>query len=424
MLVNTSSQIKPPGGRGNCRPQVTSADIEGLKFFKKLRPLLQELHDAGCQRDRAGNRTLHMDEYVMLVLLYLFNPTLTSLRGIQQASTLKKVQKKLGCARASLGSLSESVRVFDPELLRGVISELGDQLKPMAKDKRLGDIESTLRLVDGSLLQGLPHLMKAAFGEDGARKSGGKWRLHTQFRLDHHVPAKVEVRPNLGGGHDEKDVLQDSLDAGMTYVLDRNYAKFELFNAIVEAKSSYVCRIRDNSTYRVIEDRKLSDEAVAANVLEDTVVELGLGTARSKRPAHPVRVVCVKIPENAKRKDAGSRGGHGSDGILRVATNLLELPAETVALIYRYRWTIEIFFRFFKHVLGCRHLLSQKQDGIQLQAYAAVIACMLITLWTGRKPTLRTYEMVCHYFSGLADWDELMSHIEKLPKQDGLNSVI
>ena len=90
------------------------------------------------------------------------------------------------------------------------------------------------------------------------------------------------------------------------------------------------------------------------------------------------------------------------------------MPAEIIALIYLYRWTIEIFFRFFKHVLGCRHLLSHSQRGIEIQTYCAIIACLLISLWTGRKPTLRTYEMVCHYFTGLASADELLAHIHKL----------
>ena len=58
-----------------------------------------------------------MGQYCMLILLYMFNPVVTSLRGLQQASELKKVQKKRGYARASLGSLSESVAVFDSERL-------------------------------------------------------------------------------------------------------------------------------------------------------------------------------------------------------------------------------------------------------------------------------------------------------------------
>ena len=73
-----------------------------------------------------------------------------------------------------------------------------------------------------------------------------------------------------------------------------------------------------------------------------------------------------------------------------------------------------IFFRFFKHILGCRHLLSQDPVGIEIQTYMAIIACMLISLQTGRKPTLRTYEMICHYFTGLADEEELLAHIAKL----------
>ena len=80
--------------------------------------------------------------------------------------------------------------------------------------------------------------------------------------------------------------------------------------------------------------------------------------------------------------------------------------------------TIEIFFRFFKHILGCRRLLSRKQDGIEIQTYCAIIACMLISLWTGRKPTLRTYEMICFYFIGWASEDELMRHLDKLKRQD------
>ena len=107
-----------------------------------------------------------------------------------------------------------------------------------------------------------------------------------------------------------------------------------------------------------------------------------------------------------------------SDGILRIATKLLDVPADVIGLIFSYRWGVEIFFRFFKHILGCRHLLSHDQNGIEIQTYCAIIACMLIALWTGKKPTLRTYEMICFYFTGLADEDELMAHIEKLKSQD------
>lgn len=82
-------------------------------------------------------------------------------------------------------------------------------------------------------------------------------------------------------------------------------------------------------------------------------------------------------------------------------------------------WEIELFFRFFKHVLGCRHLLSHRKNGIELQVYLAIIVSMLIALWTGRKPTLRTIEMIRYYFIGWAEQDELEAHIAKLQSVEG-----
>ena len=103
---------------GKKRKDVREADVKGLKYFDKLAPLLARLHDVGCERDKAGNRKLHFDQYCMLVLLFLFNPVVRSLRAIEQASELRKVQCKLGCQRASLGSLSEATDVFQPERLK------------------------------------------------------------------------------------------------------------------------------------------------------------------------------------------------------------------------------------------------------------------------------------------------------------------
>jgi hypothetical protein len=86
------------------RSAIREEDIQGLKYFRKLWPLFERLHEVGCQRDKAGNRELFMDQYCSLVLLFLFNPCVRSLRALQQASELKNVQRKLGCSRSSLGA--------------------------------------------------------------------------------------------------------------------------------------------------------------------------------------------------------------------------------------------------------------------------------------------------------------------------------
>jgi hypothetical protein len=403
---------------GKRRTEVTARDVSGLKYFDKLAPLLARLHDDGCARDTAGNRELHYDQYCMLILLFLFNPIVTSLRALQQATELEKVQKRLGCSRTALGSFSEATTVFDPERLKEIIAELGAQLQPLGRDPRLRDVPGTLTAVDGTLLSALPKLMEASCLKADTGSGLIKWRLHTHFEVDRYVPARIDVTPDGGGEHDERSVLERTIQPDRTYVLDRGYAKFTLFNEIVSAESSYACRLRDNSVYDVIEQRPLTDADRSAGILSDEIVRFSNGKA-SSRPDHPIRLVCVATsPHTSRGKYRGGSSGPDSDGILRIATNLLTVPAEIIALIYQYRWTIEIFFRFFKQVLGCRHLLSHSEKGIEIQTYCAIIACMLISLWTGRKPTVRTYEMVCYYFCGLASEEELLAHLAKLKQRD------
>ena len=113
--------------------KIKESDLKGFKYFKVLSSLLERLHDTGCERDRAHNRTLHMDQYVSLLLLYMFNPICTSLRALQQASELNKVQKKLGAARASLGSLSEATQVFDSKLLKDILQELSGKMPNVSR---------------------------------------------------------------------------------------------------------------------------------------------------------------------------------------------------------------------------------------------------------------------------------------------------
>lgn len=403
---------------GKRRKKITAPDIQGLKYFDKLAPLLARLHDDGCARDKAGNRDLHFDQYCMLILLYFFNPVVTSLRGLQQASELANVQKKLGCSRAALGSLSEAATVFDPERLKEIIAELGTRLQPLGRDSRLRNVPGALTAVDGTLLSALPRMMEAACRKQATGSGLVKWRLHTHFEVDRHTPTRIEVTANDGGDNDERSVLERTLEADRTYVMDRGYAKFALFNRIVAIGSSYVCRLRDNSVFKVLEQRELTDADRALNVLSDQIVELGRSD-KAARPDHPIRLLEIQTtPHTSRGKYKGGSTGPSTDGILRIATNLLDVPAEVIALIYLYRWTIEIFFRFFKHILGCRHLLSHNKRGIEIQTYCAIIACMLIGLETGCKPTLRTYEMICHYLSGLASAEELTAHIAKLQAQD------
>lgn len=399
------------------KPKPTNKDIKGLKYFHQLLPLLERLHDVGTERDKAGNRTLFFDHYCAHLLLFFFNPIVDSLRGIQQASELSNVQKKLRCPRTSLGSLSEATLVFDPEPVKQIASELAGRLEPLSQDRHFPEVKHLLTAVDGTVVSTLSSIVSAAYlksPSDGSSKSA--YRLHTHFDIERGLPTRIDVTGGCNSGAaDEREVLKNALQPDHCYVMDRGYAKFALFNQIADAGSSYVCRVRDNSRYDVLEERPLSEAAQQAGVVSDAVVALGQDRDEANRPHHQMRLIVVKTTPHSRRGKTQSGGtGPASDGYLRIVTNLLEVPAEVIAFIYQKRWLIEIFFRFFKHILGCRHLLSTDRVGIEIQAYCAIIACLLIVLWTGKKPTKRSYEMVCFYFLGWATEEELLAHLDKL----------
>jgi hypothetical protein len=132
------------------REQLKEKDILCLNHLERAFDLIEPLHDVGCERDKAGNRELHFDEYCKLVLVYIWNPLIGSVHDLQQAVGLPKVAKALGIKRFSAGSFSESVRVFDPERLKPIISELAGELTPTAADPRLADLKHALTLVDGT----------------------------------------------------------------------------------------------------------------------------------------------------------------------------------------------------------------------------------------------------------------------------------
>jgi hypothetical protein len=327
------------------------------------------------------------------------------------------VQKKLGCSRASLGSLSEATQVFDPEPVKHIARDLAGQLQPLAQQRQFPEVKHLVTAVDGTVMRTLSRLVQAAYLKsptDGHSLSA--WRLHTHFDVERSLPVRIDVTG--AGNHGEaaeRAVLRKTLEADRCYVLDRGYAQFSLFNAIVTKGSSYVCRVRDNTVYDLVEQRPLTAAAQDVHITLDAVVGLGANRQPADRPQHPVRLVSIQTTPHHKRgKQGGGTAGPRSDGTLRLATNLLDVPAEVIAFIYQQRWLIEIFFRFLKHILGCRRLLSTDLVGIEIQAYCAIIACLLIALWTGKKPTKRTYEMICFYFLGWADEEELLAHLEKL----------
>jgi IS4 transposase len=366
--------------------------LQGFKYLDRVSPLLSRLHGCGCERDRAGNRDLHFDRYAALLLLYFFNPAVTSLRGLAAATGLDKVAAATGGGRVSLGSLSEAPAAFDPDLLRGVLREVTARslpAEPPADRAALRDLVA----VDGTLLHALPRMAWAVWQGPTHRAA----KVHVAFEVFRGTPADATV--TAGTGSERRQLRAELLRPGRVYVVDRGYESYGLLADIRAAGSSFVARLQADADHAVAQTRPVGAAAAAAGVVRDVVLaRLGQRGADRHAPG-TVRLVTV----------AGAAGA----GPVLLATDRLDWPAELVALAYRYRWSVELFFRWLKAILGCRHLLSQSSDGVALQVYAARIASVLLAQWTGRKPDKRTFEMFCHYFSGWATEAELQDYLQK-----------
>lgn len=393
------------------RKKKAPIDEKNLQGFKYLRDIIPLFHRFHLVKDH-HNRDLHYDQYLSFILLFYFNPVITSLRGIQEASHLKKVQKRIGVNATSLGSLSEAQGVFDAKLLAPLIPELARKAAPLEKDPKLKTLQQTLTAVDGSLLPALPKMLWALWLDD--KNTAAK--LHLEFDILKGVPTRGEI---THGNANEKTNLRNALSPNKLYVLDAGFNLYSLFQDIISANSSVVARLRDNAVWEVLEERPLTTDDITAGVTKDIVVNLG-SKNKQESLSSPVRVIEVfhkgdsSRPRPSRVSSKKTFRTTDSDYTFLLVTDRMDLPAETIALIYKYRWQIELFFRWFKCILGCRHLLAHSENGLTIQVYCALIASLLITLWTGCKPTKRTFEMLCFYFLGWADDEELANHIRKL----------
>ena len=175
----------------------------------------------------------------------------------------------------------------------------------------------------------------------------------------------------------------------------------------VDGGGDYVARINRNEGRAIGDPAELSEAASTPGVIADEWIEYG--ESKSERVHHPLRRVTLLPP--ADRPSAARQGRPRTDQTGRdelvLVTTLLDTPAEGVVALYEERWTVELFFRFLKHTLGCQKLLSTKTEGVQLQLYYALIAALLLALACGRSITKRQFEMVCLKLTGWADDGDL-----------------
>jgi hypothetical protein len=269
--------------------------LAGFRYLERFGHLFAHLRDCGVADDKAKNRDLFYDQYVCLILLYFFSPTLTSLRGLQAATASAKVQKATTCERTSLGSLSEAPAVFDPELLRPILADLARRAGPAVTGKEAEALRG-LTAVDGTFFRALPRMVWAVWSS-----TANAVKAHVHFAVLQAVPEDATVTV---GACSEVEQLEATLKPDRTYVLDRGYACYRLFASILGAGSSVIGRVKENTAFEVREER-----AVGGGAPRGCAARRGGPETRDGAPQGRV--------EGAS--DAAGVGGHGRGGRRRRA---------------------------------------------------------------------------------------------------------
>jgi hypothetical protein len=369
------------------KDRLREKDLSRWKLIADFQARLATAEEGAPQGTFADpRRRLQRQDYLSLLLFGLFNPVVDSMRGLCAATALGRVQREVCTHRVSLGSFSEAQAVVAPELLQKVFADLAAEPQPCTGDPRLAPYRDRLLAVDGTLWAALPRMAWAVWRWQHGRESALK--AHVKFNLLEEKPVGVTITP---AKRCERAAWRTQWQAGEFYVGDRYYGEdYALFGELRAAGCSYVLRLRQEAVFTVVEEFPLGPADRAASVTFDGLVRLG-----SRAQHEPVRLVRVQTEEGELLLVTSQPPG--------------ELAAELVGLIYSYRWRIELFFKWLKCILGCRHWLAESAQGVALQIYCALIAALLLMRYTGKRPGKRAMEMIRFYLAGTATLEELTS---------------
>jgi len=352
---------------------------------------LRERIEQACERRGLSGsfadckRRMELGDYLSLFLFGLINPAVRTMRGLCSASALERVQKEV-CARpVSLGSFSEAQAVVDFGLLEEVFGQLAQEV---GATKSSGEpaLDKRWLIVDSTLWEVLPRMHWALWRHQGCAQHAV--RLHLSLHVVDDKPLRATVSE---GRLCERRAWRGRWEAGDAYVGDRYFGEdYQLFGELNEKGCAYVLRLRDEAVFEIEEQLPVSEEEAQACVLRQAWGHLG---CKSRYRSTRVRLVWVQTPKE----------------VLMLVTNQnpQQMSAALVARLYRQRWQVELFFRWIKCILGCRHWLAESRKGVAIQVYLALIAALLLQLHSGRRPTRRMMELIQLHLMGAASLEEL-----------------
>jgi len=235
-------------------------------------------------------------------------------------------------------------------------------------------------VIDSTVWRVLPRMTwafwRAGRGEDNAI------RMHVQFDLQRRSVAAVEVtRAKVC----ERAQWRKWAQPGSCYIGDRYYSyDYDLLGQLQARGVDFLVRLRLDAQWVQEQEQRL--------------------TASTVPRGSPGPGWCSWASKVTGRGCASSKSWGKTNRSCSPPTLAAEVaPPEVLAQTYKHRWQVELFFRWFKCILGCRHWLAESPRGVALQVYLALIAAQLLLLYTGQRPTKRQMEAIQFYQLGLGE---------------------
>jgi hypothetical protein len=294
---------------------------------------------------------------------------------------------------------------MDARLLEPLIRQLQARVADLPRrDGQLARLLRQVQLIDGSFFAAAADVAWALRQHNGAA-AAAKARLDLRLNGSTLLPLRLCVS---GKGDSEPDVAAAHVEPGVIYVADRGLEDLAYIGAVLDGGGDFVLRARNTLNFTVRSEQTRDAADLEANVLHDRLGRL-VGSphtrARGVVPARQeLREVIVFDPDHP-------------DQPLRLITSLLDVPAHVIAQLYRWRWQIELFFRWLKVSAHFRHLISRSRNGMTLGFYVAVIAVLMIYLRTGRPMSRYAFNMLSWVAAGHTTVERILPILERRERE-------
>jgi len=395
------------------RPEPSPEWPEAIFASKSVRELLPLLEQLPPLSDHP-NRGLQTRDVFVAHLLAFFNPTLRSLRALEDFSQTRQARRYLAVDRLPKSTLADFHRLVDPAVLTPVVDHL------LAETARRGgstpaDLPDSIRqvlAVDGTFLALAADVAWAVRHATDAGKPKASVRVDVHLDVASGLPRVVNVH---GAGTSEPASAATSLVAGAVHVYDRGFFDFALIRRHLDLSrdvvTPFVIRMREpgerSPKFDRHESRPPTPKDGPAGVVSDHVGRLA-GSQHRAPPDGPLREVVIRAPEEV-------------GGVIRLVTDLLDVPAWVIGLLYRHRWQVELFFRWLKVSAHFRHLLSQRREAIAFEVYVAVIGTLLLALRWDARPSKYAFSLLSQVAGGGATAEEILPILAERERRSALD---